>query len=187
MQLKMKSLKKIEFNAKIKNIEDKIPNISNLANKTNINTKISQIKNEIPSISGLATHSALASVENKVPHSSNLVKKTDQNANVTAIEKKITDLNHDKYITTTEFNKLATDAFNARPLQANLVKNINFDNKLSDLNRKIVSNKTRHIHRVKNYFHEDGNQNDYISQPISKYLKVAYVNDIIFYHGSLED
>ena len=25
---------------------------------------------------------------------------------------------------------------------------------------------------------EDGNQNDYIFPPISKYLKVAYVNDI---------
>ena len=30
----------------------------------------------------------------------------------------------------------------------------------------------------KNYFDEDGNQNYYIFQPISKYLKVAYVNDI---------
>ena len=30
----------------------------------------------------------------------------------------------------------------------------------------------------KNYFDEDGNQNYYIFQPISKYLKVACVNDI---------
>ena len=30
----------------------------------------------------------------------------------------------------------------------------------------------------KNYFDEDGNQNYYIFQPISKYLKVAYVNNI---------
>ena len=32
--------------------------------------------------------------------------------------------------------------------------------------------------RGKNYFDEDGTQNYYIFQPISKYLKVAYVNDI---------
>ena len=32
--------------------------------------------------------------------------------------------------------------------------------------------------RSKNYFDEDGTQNYYILQPISKYLKVAYVNDV---------
>ena len=30
----------------------------------------------------------------------------------------------------------------------------------------------------KSYFDEDGTQNYYIFQPISKYLKVAYVNDV---------
>ena len=64
------------------------------------------------------------------------------------------------------------------------------------LNRKIVSNKTKDISienelkklktfdlsyfRGKNYFDEDGNQNYYIFQPISKYLKVAHVNDITY-------
>ena len=99
---------------------------------------------------------------------------------------KLTDHSHGKYITTTEFNKLATNAFNAKVVQANLVKKDDFDNKLSDLNRKIVSNKTKDISIAKelsyfhgkNYFDEDGNQNYYIFQPISKYLKVAYVNDI---------
>ena len=57
---------------------------------------------------------------------------------------------------------------------------------MSDLNRKLVLNKTKDIviekelryFQAKNYFDEDGNQNYYIFQPISKYLKVAYVNDI---------
>ena len=126
----------------------------------------------------------MAAVENEIPDRSNLVKKTDYNTKITEIEKKLTDHSHDKYITTTEFNKLATDAFNA--VQSNLVKKTDFDNKLSDLNRKIVSNKTKDISFAKelsyfhgkNYFDEDGNQNYYIFQPISKYLKVAYVNDI---------
>ena len=46
-------VKKTEYNTKIKIIENKIPDISNLANKTILNTKINKVKNEIPSITGL--------------------------------------------------------------------------------------------------------------------------------------
>ena len=144
--VKNEVVKKTEYNAKIKNIEDKIPDVSNQATKTNLNTKINEVKNEIPSITGLATTSALTAVENKIRDTSNLVKKTDYNAKVTEIERKLTDYNHDQYITTTEFNKLAADAFIARIVQANLVKKTDFDNKLSDLNRRVVSNKTKDIH-----------------------------------------
>ena len=73
--VKNEVVKKTEYNAKIKNIEDKIPDISNLATKSNLNTKINEVKNEIPSITGLATTSALTAVENKNPSISNLVKK----------------------------------------------------------------------------------------------------------------
>ena len=64
------------------------------------------------------------------------------------------------------------------------------------LNGKIVSNKTKDItienelkklknfdlsyFHGKNHFDEDGNQNYYIFQPISRYLKVAYVNNITY-------
>ena len=58
-------------------------------------------------------------------------------------KKKNTDHNHDKYIDTSEFKILATNFFNARIAQANLVTN--FDNKLTNLNRKIVSNKMKDI------------------------------------------
>ena len=64
-----------KYDAKIKNIEDKIPDIINWATKTILNTKINEVKNEIPSISNLGTTSALTSVENKIPSVSNLVKK----------------------------------------------------------------------------------------------------------------
>ena len=70
-------VKKTEYDAKIKNIEDKIPDISNLATKSNLSTKINEVKNEIPSLTGLATASALTTVENKIRSISNLVKKTD--------------------------------------------------------------------------------------------------------------
>ena len=120
--VKNEVVKKTEYNAKIKNIEDKVPDISNLATKTNLNTKIREVKNVIPSIMGLAATSALAVVKSSIPDTSNLVKKTNYNTKITEIEKKLTDHSHDKYITATEFNKLATDAFNARVVQANLVK-----------------------------------------------------------------
>ena len=95
-----------------------------------------------------------------------------------------------------EFNKLAADVFNARIAQANLITKTDFDAKLSSHNRKITTNKSKHLlvenelnklrtfdssyFHGKNYFDEDGNQNYYIFKPISKYLKVAYVNDIIY-------
>ena len=74
-----------------------------------------------------------------------MVKKTDYISKVTEIEKKLSDHNHDKYIDTSEFNKLAADVFNLRIAQANLIAKTDFDSKLSNLNRKITTNKTKHL------------------------------------------
>ena len=74
-----------------------------------------------------------------------MVKKTDYISKVTEIEKKLSDHNHDKYIDTSEFNKLAADVFNLRIAQANLIAKTDFDSKLSNLNRKITINKTKHF------------------------------------------
>ena len=63
---------------------------------------------------------------------------------ITEIEKKLTDHDHDKYITTPEFNTLAADVFNVRLTQTNLVTKTNFDAKLSTLNRKSTTNKWKH-------------------------------------------
>ena len=73
------------------------------------------------------------------------LKKTDYNTKVTEIENKLNNHNHDKYIDTSEFNKLAADVFNARLAQANLITKTEFDSKLSNLNRKITKNKTDHL------------------------------------------
>ena len=96
-------------------------------------------------ITNLVTNSALTAVENKIPDVSGLVKKTDYDTKVSDIEKKITDHNHDKYITTPEFNELTTENFKARLAQADLVTLTDFDTKLKSLNRKINSNKTKHL------------------------------------------
>ena len=50
-----------------------------------------------------------------------MVKKTDYDTKVTEIENKLNNHNHDKYITTAEFNTLAANVFNARLKQADLV------------------------------------------------------------------
>ena len=54
---------------------------------------------------------------------------------ITEIEKKLTDHNHDKYITTPKLNTLATSVFNAGLAQENLVTKTNFDNGLSSLDK----------------------------------------------------
>ena len=67
------------------------------------------------------------------------LKKINYEKGISELEKKITDHNHDKYVTTAELNALAADVFNAR--LANLITKTDFDTKLSSLNRKITSNK----------------------------------------------
>ena len=54
-----------------------------------------------------------------------VLKKTDYDTKVAEIENKLNNRNHDKYITTSEFNDLAGDVFNARLAQANLVTKTN--------------------------------------------------------------
>ena len=84
-------------------------------------------------------------MENKIPSVSSLVKKTDYDTKIPEIEKKLTDHDHDKYITTPEFNALAASVFNARLAQVSLITKADFDAKLSNLNRKITSNKSKHL------------------------------------------
>ena len=73
-------------------------------------------------------------------------KKPDCNTKINEIEMKIIDHNHDKYITTPEFNKLTAESFAARLKQANLASKsdiANFVNKTDfDIQVKnVTSNK----------------------------------------------
>ena len=66
------SSKKDVYNAKIKNIGDKILDITNLATTTALNAKMNEIQ-KIPNITTLATCTILIAVENKSPdHSRNI-------------------------------------------------------------------------------------------------------------------
>ena len=73
-----------------------------------------------------------------MPNISSLVKKTDYNTKISEIETKLTNRDHDKYITTSEYNNLAAGVFTARLAQANLLTKTDFDDKLRSLNQKIT-------------------------------------------------
>ena len=169
-ELLKKFFKKDVYNAKIKNIEDKIPdnlatnaslnakvnkvkgeipNITNLTTDASLNAKITEVKGEIANITNLASTTAFTTVENKIPSVTNLVKKIDCNKNISEIEKKITDHNHDKCSATPEFNKFSAEIFDLRIKRTNLasksdianfVNKTDFDNKLKD----VTSNKNEY-------------------------------------------
>ena len=61
------------------------------------------------------------------------------NTKINEVENKI--LNHDKYITTPEFNKLTAENFTASLKQTDLVIKSDFDKKLRSFNRKVTSSK----------------------------------------------
>ena len=117
-----------------------------------------------------------------------LKKQTNYDTKVTEIENKLNNYNHDKYITTPEFNTLAADLFNARLSLANLVTKTIFDNTVSSLDSKIAANKTKNesieneLKKLKtfdlsyfigkNCFEDDGAQNYLVFQPIRRYFKI---------------
>ena len=182
---------KTNYNTNKTELENKIPNVAGFVKKA----KLTESENKIPDISNLATKTALTAVENEIPSVSNLVNKTDYNTKVTEIENKLTSRNHDRYIDTQEFNKLATDVFNARIAQANLITKTEFDSRLSSLNRKTAANKLKHLlvenklNKLKTFdlsyfigkshFEEDGVQDCLVFQPIIRYFKVITNIDYI--------
>ena len=130
----------------------------------------------------------MTAIENKIPIVSNLVKTTDYNTKVTEIKNKLNNHNHEKYIDTSEFNKLTVDIFNARITEANLVTKADFDTKLSSLDKKITQNKTKHLlvedelNKLKTFdssyfigkirFDEDGAQSYLVFQLLIRYFKI---------------
>ena len=58
----------------MKEVKDKISNVTSLATTAALNTKINQVKNKISNITNLVTTTVTA-VENKIPNVSDLVKK----------------------------------------------------------------------------------------------------------------
>ena len=81
-----------------------------------MNTKIGEVENKIPDASGLVTFTVLntkiGEVENKLLDVSGLVKKKYYDAKISDIE--------GKYFTTSDYNKLRSDIFDAKIKQKNI-------------------------------------------------------------------
>ena len=121
-----------------------------------------------------------------------LLKKTDYSTKITDIKNKLNNRNHDKYIDTSELNKLVADVFNAGLAQSNLIAKTDFDARFSNLNRKITQNKTKHLLVEnelktfdssyiisKSHFEEDGTPNYLVFQSRNKYFKVITNTDYV--------
>ena len=59
-------IKKDVYYANIENIEDEIPDITNLATNTTLNSKITEVKNKTSNNTNLATTTDLPATENKI-------------------------------------------------------------------------------------------------------------------------
>ena len=57
------AVKKKDYNAKIKNIEDKIPSITKLATNAALEAKMNKVKNKMTSITNVATNFALSNAK----------------------------------------------------------------------------------------------------------------------------
>ena len=134
-----------DFEDKISKIDKKVPDISSLVKKTDFNSKISEVENEIPNVSGFLLisvfKSKISEVENKIPDIKNLASKTE----VTAVENKTTDVTD--LVTKTDYVNETTKIKN------NYVTNAALDAR-HDLERDAS------YFRGKNYFGDDGMQND---------------------------
>ena len=186
-------LKNTKFNTlktKVNNLEKNIPDVPTLiyinqynTDKQNLETKIGEVYKKIPDVRGLVTitvlNTKISEVENKIPNTSNLVTTTVMNTEISEVQNKIPDTA--KYITTQEFT-LTAENFAARLKQADLVNKTDFNNKLTSFNRRITSNKTKHLEVQKklnslirkdyNFFvgricftSNGGSQNTFVYQP----------------------
>ena len=176
---------KTKYDTDKSELENKILDTSGLVKITDYDSKIAEIEGKIPGVTNLTTKTELTAVENKKPSVSNLAKKPDYNTKVTEIDNKPYNHNHDKCITTPEFDTLPA-VFNARLSQEKLVAKTNFDN--TSLDSKIAENKTKNksienelkklktfdlsYFIVKSHFEEDSAQNYLVFQPIFRYFKI---------------
>ena len=103
------------------NVETFVLKTKYQSEKSELEKKIPDtIERKIPTISGLADKSAVKSKKKKKKRK----KRKAYNAKINEIRKKIIDQNHDKYITTLEFNEFTAEIFATRSALTN------FDTKL---------------------------------------------------------
>ena len=166
-------VKETDYNAKITEIENKFPDISNLATKTALAT----VENKISNVSGLATKTALTAVENKIPDISNFATKTvltNLSNTVPDITILIKKSDYDTKIVEIERKYVSNTGFDSKLTQANVITKRNFDAKIIELENNIKKLQTfdSSYFRGKSYFEENGAQNYLVFQPIIRYFRI---------------
>ena len=138
--------------------------------------RLAELENKIPDISDLSTKTAFTAVENEIPNVTNLVNKTDYNTKITEVENKLHNHNHDKYylilkglITKTDFDAKLSNL--NRKINSNKIKHLlveNESNQLKSFDSSYFIGKSHH-------FDEDGTQNYLVFQPMSNYFKLITI------------
>ena len=154
------------YNAEIKDIEDKVPDITNLPNTTTLNAKINEVQKEIPSINAkinefkkeipIVTYLAktavsiakINEVKNKIPNIDNLATTTTA---PTAVENKIPNVSKlvikadydaemkdikNKYFTTSVYNTFKKNILDAKLTRKKLVNECGLNEKIKKLAKK---------------------------------------------------
>ena len=135
------------LNAKINEVKNKIPSITNLDTNASLNAKINEVKCEIASITNLAATSALTAVENKTFNFSDLVKKAFYDAEVKDIK--------DEYFTTSDYNNFTNNILDEKITAKKLVNESVSNEKIKTLiinsqrRNKKISNKDRIKNRAR--------------------------------------
>ena len=145
-------VKNKKFNT-LNNLEKKIPPATTLIDINQYNTDKQNLDKKIwrswskNTRRGLLTttflNTKIREFGNKIPDATSIVTTTVINTEVGEADTKIPD--HAKYITTQEFNNLNTENFAARLKQDNLMSKTDFNNKLTKVNRKIISNTRKYL------------------------------------------
>ena len=122
------------------NVEDKIPVASGLVKRTDYNTEVTKIKGKIPDTSNLAIKTALTAVENIIPHVSNFARTTaltNLSNTVPDITTLIKKSDYDAKIAEIESKYVSNTRFDSKLTQANFIAERNFDVKVIELENNI--------------------------------------------------
>ena len=174
-------VKKTDYSSKITLLENKIPNASGFLLTSVFNSKITEVGNKIPDIKNLASKTEVTAVENKIPNVSNLVTKTDYATEITKIKNDYVtnaalDARHKGLVQKTTFESELKNVEDK--VSANSSKVLSYEHKLKEREDTLHDlERDAFYFRGKNYFGDDGLQNDLVFQVCQKYLDSTWDQD----------
>ena len=167
-------------------VENKIPNVSGFLLTNVFNSKITEVENKIPDFKNLANKTEVTAVENKIPDVSNLVTKSDYAVEITKIKNQYVtnaalDTRHKDLVQKTTFEselkkvdgKVSKNSSNVLSYEYKLKQR---EDTVNDLERDAS------YFRGKNYFGDDGIQNYFVFQYVYKYFNMVINGSTVYAH-----